>query len=321
MTGVVIARPSLLGRLSEQFRPAALAPTPGGDLRALADPRVSMPRVAAILAGLSVPLVLVTAPGQVSDGHSYAEIIALALILVSAMTLAANLPWTSWRPDALVAIVAGEVVFVATLNSLTGGGSSPYFALYAPVLALAGWYLSRSGLVSVIVLIAGTEIWRALVIEPDGAVTQLAIGLPLFALLGVIASVTAERLLAAIAVLRENQVQGVGTLDAVLKIGNDESVDPLDQLAEAAERVFRASAILVRLPRPQPSEGRAARPVVHGKGARIAIAGRENTYALLQVWRDIEFSAGDTRILALLAEVTARALDARRSSETEAVPG
>jgi hypothetical protein len=121
MTRALTARPSLLGRLAEQFRPTGSEnPAGPGDLRALADPRVSLPRVATILAGLTVPLVLVTAPGQISAGHSHAEIIALALILASAMALVANLPWTFWRPDALTGIVACDVVFVATLNMELG---------------------------------------------------------------------------------------------------------------------------------------------------------------------------------------------------------
>jgi len=205
---------------------------PRTDLRAIADPRRAYPRLAGMLAAVAVPVVLITAGSRVGSGFAFNDIVLLGAVFLAIAIAAARLTWAGRDERWLFAIVAMEVVFVASLNTMTGGGGSPYFALYAPVLALAGWYLSGDLVAAAILLVGSSEVWRALAIERTGGADQVTIALPFYAALAAISWLTAHRLTVALVTIRQAQVQTAAILDGIRAIG----AGPTDGRASSPSR-------------------------------------------------------------------------------------
>lgn len=273
------------------------------------DPRIQLPRAASFFAALVVPLVLLTARGEIGEGFFYRDIVALVVAFAVTTLAVQAVPWGRLPARALWLIVGLDVVFVASLSTITGGASSPYFALYAPVLAIAGWYLVPAETAVVILLIVATEGWRAVVLDPSGNLDQVSIGLPFFALLAGLASLSARRLKTALAVLRRDQVRTALVLDAVGEIGTDPTSDVIADLQRVAGRVFEGSAVV--LPLGIGDRELLGAPRVDGGYVRVPIVGSGAAHGLLQLWRPSPFSATEVRLAALLGEVAGRAADAK----------
>lgn len=289
-----------------------IAAQPGGDLPAIADPRVVYPRLAAILSAFAVPAVMVTAAGHVSRGFAFRDVVLLGSLLLVASVLAVRLDWSRRDERWLFAISSAQVVYVASLGTMTGGGASPYFALYAPVLALAGWYLRGELVALAVMLVGSTEIWRVVAIDRSGSADQVTIALPFFAGLAAVSWFTAHRLAGAIVTIRQGQVQTAATLDAVQAIGADPHDDPLGQLVVEARRVFGAQAGMVTFQDGATLDVGSPVPVTaEGGYVRIAVTGGRGNHGLLQLWREQPFDAMEVRLAGILAGAAAKAADAR----------
>src|SRR5262249_49837409 len=143
-----------------------------------------------------------------------------------------------------------------SLTTVTGGGRSAYFVLYAPILALAGWHLRRDWVAISVAAVAAVEWWRAEVLEGgQGNADQLFVALPLFAAIAVLAHLPAARLLGAIAVIRRDQRRTAETLEAIRAFAQTKATDPLAVAAAAAERIFASRARLVEFDPPAPGSG------------------------------------------------------------------
>lgn len=306
-----------------------VAAQPGGDLPASADPRATYPRLAVVLSAVAVPAVLATAAGHVSRGFGFSDVVALGAILLAVAAVSTRIGWTRHDERWLFAIVAAQVVYVASLGTMTGGGASPYFALYAPVLALAGWYLRAEFVALTVVLVASTEIWRAVAIERSGTADQVTIALPFFAGLAALSWFTADRLAGAIVTIRQGQVRTAATLDGVRAIGADVHDDPLGQLVVEAQRIFGGRAGIVTFQGTDMVDVEAAVPMTgHGGFLRIALSGARGNHGLLQLWREEPFEVNEIRLAGILAGAAARAADTRwlfdrvrEESERDALTG
>ena len=292
-----------------------VAAVPDGDLPATSDPRVSMPRAGALLALAAAPVVLLTASSEVATGYRYSDILTLMVGLVALSLALLRVPWRRVSDSWLLAIPAIQLVFVATLNTMTGGTASPYFALYAPILALAGWYLGPTQLLAVVGLAFGSELWRGIAVDPRGITDQVTIALPSFAVVALIAALTARHLGAVLVTMRRDQVLTARTLDGVRRIGAGLDDDPAAQLADETERAFGARATFVALP--LDAAGDEARPSIAADDGylRAPVAGASGVHGLLQMWRATPFSPSETRLVAILAEAAGRSLDHRRLFE------
>ncbi|GAC1666442.1 MAG: hypothetical protein NVS9B8_07880 [Candidatus Limnocylindrales bacterium] len=293
---------------------------PRTDLRAIADPRRAYPRLAAILAAVAVPVVLITAGPRVGSGFGFNDVVLLGAVFLAIATAAARLTWAGRDERWLFAIVAIEVVFVASLNTMTGGGGSPYFALYAPVLALAGWYLRGDLVAAAILLVGSTEVWRALAIERTGGAGQVTIALPFYAALAAISWLTAHRLTVALVTIRQAQVQTAAILDGVRAIGAGPTDDVLEQLVVEAERIFGGRAGLLAFQELAPSTQLLA-PTEAGGSLQIPVTGTRGTHALLHLWRDQPFAASEIRLVAILAGAAGKAADAHPLTRGPLGPG
>jgi diguanylate cyclase (GGDEF)-like protein len=291
-----------------------VAAVPDGDLPATSDPRVSMPRAGALLALAAAPVVLLTASSEVATGYRYSDVLTLIVGLVALSLALLRVPWQRVSDSWLLAIPAIQLVFVATLNTMTGGTGSPYFALYAPILALAGWYLGPTQLLAVVGLAFGSELWRGTVVDPRGITDQVTIALPSFAVVALIAALTARHLGAALVTMRRDQVLTAQTLDGVRGIGARLDDDPAAQLTSEAARVFGARATLVPLPLDGVGTERPGIAADDGY-LRAPVAGASGVHGLLQMWRATPFSPAETRLVAILAEAAGRSLDHRRLFE------
>ncbi|MBA2300084.1 MAG: GGDEF domain-containing protein [Chloroflexi bacterium] len=299
------------------------------DLAALPDPRRSYPRLVAVLTALTVPLILATAGAQVGGGYAFRDVVGLGIGLLAAAGLATRLPWTDHDGRWLGLIVAIQIVFVASLNTMTGGGGSPYFALYAPILALAGWYLRIDLVLASVALVAATEAWRAVAIETGGSAEQLMIALPLFAGLAAISWLTADRMSRAIVTVRHDQVVTAAVLEGVRAIGAEPTDDPIGQLVDECERIFGGRAGIVTFQGHASFELNVAVPTTGGAGyLRIPVSGARATHGLLQLWREEPFGVNEVRLAGILAGAAAKAADARwllervrEESERDALTG
>lgn len=317
--------PALLHRLG------VTSPEPGPidrDLPVTVDPRTTLPTATRVLAGATIPLVALTGSGWIGQGFAFRDIVALlawyavsTMLTTSPRTQRFGGPWPA-------AIIGAQLLFVVSLTTLTGGGASPYFALYAPVLAIAGWHLRPVAIVGTIALVGVLEVWRAVAVDQAGAVDQLLIGLPFYAAVGLLATLTARRLTTALLTIRQDQVRTADTLAAVHDLAADVAIDPLPELALVADRVFGASVTILPIEPAAARGSEAGRALADAVGLTVPISGSAATYALLQLERPVPFSSTEVRLIGILAGAAGRAVDAnrlfadlRRSAERDALTG
>ncbi len=312
MNAGLLRRPLLLAwRLPSLGRSAINEPT-GDDLPATTDPREALPRVSAVLSAVAIPVVAMSASAQVGAGFAYRDVVALLIAYAIATVCLVRVPWARLPAAWSGSLIGLQLLFVVSLTTLTGGGDSPYFALYAAVLVIAGWHLGSGPFLGVVASVAVIEAWRAVAVDGGGSFDQVTISLPFFGLLGLLSLVTARRLTAALLLLRQDQGRTSDTLIAVQHLAGDLGSDPLPELARAAERVFESRAMAISM---EPtSEGMRGAVVTRAGGSHltIAISGAVSTYGLLQLEREVPYSSTERRLAAILADTVGRALDAHR---------
>jgi hypothetical protein len=313
----VRSRPVLLPFLA-LGRPAVVLDT-DGDLPAMADPRVGLARGATILAALGIPIVALTAGAEVTRQHPLGEVGALLLGYAVVSVALAKIPWTTLAPQWSMAIQGVQLLFVVSLTSLTGGGASPYFAFYAPVLALAGWYLRREWVAATVGAVVAVECWRAFVVEGGlGSIEQVTIALPFFAAIAALAHLTARQLRSAIVTIRRDQIQTAETLTAVRAMAASSLADPLPALALAAGRIFGASARAIAFDQSAPSGSDLFAESDGGRRLSLAVASGSRVHGILELERSSSFSTMEARLAGILAGAAGHAAEARRRTHRRA---
>ena len=290
---------------------------PSVDLAPDADPRSRLPRALTLLAAVEIPLVLAGAVGQALP-LGYRDVVALVVIFAIAVAMLTLVPWRRIGEGWLLVPVGAHIVFVATLVALTGGGSSPFFVLYAPMLALAGWTLRGPDLVLVIGSVASTEVWRALAVARGESVDTLTIGLPVFVLLALLAYGTSGRLAAASALLRLDAVTSAGALETVRRI-EEGHADPYEQLAMEMGRLFRARSSV--LPLTDAAALRSYAATTDGGYLRVPIVGDARTHGLLQLWRTRDFTPTEVRLAEIVTQAAGGAIERRERAGGASVAG
>ena len=282
-----------------------------GDFPATPDPRTAMRWAVAVLATVAIPVVLLTVEPHLGPGIRYADVAALCICLAAATVVAFRVPWMRLDQNWLLLLIAIPIVFVAALNSLAGAGQSPYFVMYAPILAIAGWYLSGRQTALVIALVVGTELWRAVALDMSRSIDHLAIALPFIIVIAATASFTSRWLRLALAEVRRDQIRMSSTLDAVRRLGNDPEVGVLAQLERFAEKVFDAKAAAIRIGGRRLANVELTAALVDDYNATILVPGAHRLHALLRLEAPAGLSPNDVRLAAILAEAAGRTLDAQ----------
>lgn len=328
MIADIIRRPRLLSWNLSSVDGRAHAESTVDDLPAVSDTRDGLPRVTAVLAAVTIPVVALTAAAEVGAGFAYRDVVALLIAYAIATVVLVRVPWSTLPGAWSGSLIGLQLLFIVSLTSLTGAGESPYFALYAAVLAIAGWHLSSGAFVGVVGSVAIIEAWRALAVNASGSFDQVTIGLPFFGALGLLSLVTARRLTTVLVLLRQDQARTSATLEAVRDLAGDIDHYPLGALSQAAGRVFDSQATAVEI---SPTVAGSRGAVIARSGGRqltVAISGAASTYGLLHLERPLPYSSTERRLIAILADVAGRALDARRmfndlrqASERDALTG
>ena len=267
----------------------------------------------ALLCGLAVPIVLATAEGHLGAGMRYLDVVALCGVYAAATIAVVLVPWQRLNIRWSFVGAAVPVVFVASLSAMTGAGSSPYAALYAPILAIAGWYLPLGQVVALVALVVTTEIWRATAIDGSRSLDQLAMTLPFAVAVAVAASASARLLRKSLTSTRLDQVQMAATLDAIRNLGVDRASNLLHELERSMENIFDARATAVTLSAGRPAGYALVTAVLVGNVATVPVPGATKLHALLTLEGHREFTSHELRLAAILAEAAGRTLDAREA--------
>jgi diguanylate cyclase (GGDEF)-like protein len=314
----MIARDLLRGadRVSPKARLERLLAGPPidgrADLPAVNDHGDGLAEAMALLGAVSALTVLFTAGAVIGPGFAYSDVV----VLVAAQLVAAATSWRfSWQGVSerwLLALVGAQALFVASVITVTGGGSSPYLAFYAPVLALAGWHLRSAHAAIAVAVVVGTELWRTLVAGVQADVTQLAVSLPAFVLLAILARLTADRVTQAVVLNRRDQVRTAASLEAVRQLGDPQVSASAGDYAAIAGDVFGGHASIHTWG--DPADG----APVHGcpePGGRdhlqVAIRSSGATHGAIRLCRAEPFSASERRLAAILADAMGRAMEQR----------
>ena len=283
------------------------------DLPAIAHPALGLKRSVTALSVATLIIVAVTAPTRVSSDYTLSDVGTLLLLYAIGAFGVSRLPWGRLPASAAVAMVGVQVLFVATLTTVTGGGQSAYFVLYAPILALAGWFLRREWVLLTVVSVAVVESWRAMVVEGgSGNADQLLVALPLFAAIAGLAHLTAGHLLGAMATIRRDQRRTAETLAAVREMAAQRDADPLAVASAAAARIFDSRARLLAFEAPATDGAEILARSEHGRRLSVGITGATGTHAVLELERQEPFSITEARLAGLLGGTAGQAADGRR---------
>lgn len=309
------SRPMLFARAAAALRPPR--DLDGElDLPVLSDPVVGLQRSVTVLAIVTMIIVAVTAPARVSPAYTLSDVGALLLLYAIGTFAVSRLPWDRLPPTAAAVIVGTQLLFVVSLTTVTGGGNSAYFVLYAPVLVLAGWHLRRDWVVLAVASVAIVEWWRAMVVERGaGNADQLVVALPLFAAIAALAHLTAVQLHGAIATIRRDQLRTAETLAAVRELAGASVGDPVATAAAAAARIFGSRARLVTFDPPTGERAELLARSEEGRRLSIGISGSEGTRAVLELERAQPFSVTEARLAALLGGTAGQAAEGRPTGQ------
>ncbi|HUG86821.1 MAG TPA: hypothetical protein VMM13_19785 [Euzebya sp.] len=285
-----------------------------GDLPVTPDRGRQMHVGFALLCALAVPIVLATAEGHLGAGIRYPDVVALCGVYAAATIGLVLVPWQRFDIRWSFVGAALPVVFVASLSAMTGAGSSPYAALYAPILAIAGWYLPLGQVVALVALVVTTEIWRATALDGSRSLDQLAINLPFDVAVAVAASASARWLRKSLISTRLDQVQMAATLDAIRSLGVNPTSNVLRELERSMESIFDARATAVTLSASRPGGNAFPTAVLVGNVATVLVPGATRLHALVTLEGHSEFTSHELRLAAILAETAGRTLDARTAT-------
>ncbi len=304
-------RPALLARAMAGLQPARSVDGEV-DLPAMTDPAIGLQRSATVLSIVTLGIVALTAGDRVGAGYAASDVGALLVLYAIATLAISRLPRGTLPAIAAVMIIGVQILFVVSLTTVTGGGGSPYFALYAPILALAGWHLRRDWLVLAVGSVALVEWWRGMVVEAGrGSPDQLLVALPFFAAIAALAHLTSQRLFEAVVAIRRDQLRTAETLEAVRSLASSPGSDPLAAASAAAGRIFRSRARLVAFEPPAEEGGDLLSRTDHGRRISVAITSSAGTHGILELEREDPFSTTEARLAALLGGSAGQAVEAQ----------
>lgn len=304
-------RPALSARAAVGVRPVA-AVDGETDLPALGDPGVGLQRSATVLSIVMLGIVALTAGRRVDAGTELSDVGALLMLYALATVALSRFPWGASPSIAAVSNVGAQILFVVSLTSVTGGGSSPYFALYAPILALAGWHLRRDWVAAAVGCVVIVEWWRAMVVEGGrGGADQLLVALPFFAAIAAVAHLVSQRLLEAFVAIRRDQLRTAETLEAIRALASAPENDPLAAVSAAAGRIFKSRARVVAFEPPTPIGSDLLSRTDDRRRLSVSITGSAGTRGILELERDQPFSTTEARLAAMLGGSAAQAAEAR----------
>lgn len=275
-----------------------------GDTRPLTDLRASLPQAIAAIGLFSVGVTALTAAPSIGPGYATADLVVLLAFQLISTALVWRLPWWRVSETWLVAAIGLQVVFVGGVVTLTGGSTSPFVALYAPVLAVAGWYLRGSMLALTYALVLATEVWRAVMLDPLRSLQPIEVPLPVYGLVGLLGWMASRWATTAAVGSRRDQVRTAATLHAMRAIAVRGREEPVAALVGVAGRALVAEAWLA------PDEvGAGSSSHSCRQTDRFHIEVAMGGIGILHFCRAQQFSANEHRLAGILAGAIHQASD------------
>ena len=284
------------------------------DFPAITDRRVGLSESINALGLFSALIAALTAGAVIGSGYAYSDVVVLLSVQLASAVAIWKVPWRTASEVWLLAIIGLQVFFVACLIALTGGSASPYFALYAPVLALAGWHLRLAPLAIAVGIVAATELWRALLIDVTVRIEPLAVSLLVYGLLAALAWLMAQRSTISLVRNRRDQVRTAATLNAIRTLSERGADDPLEDLAELAAGVLDAQASLATAESGPAADGHAC-PGDRAAHISFPVSAVGAEFGELNLCREEPFSTSELRLASILADAIGRTLENRRLFE------
>jgi hypothetical protein len=297
----VIARDLAVGQLRETREAQR-------DLPALPDPRVGLAGSLSALGIFSAALVALTAGSAIGIGYAYSDVVVLLVVQLGAAVAIWRTPWRIVSEAWLVVAIGLQAVFAAALITLTGGSASPYFVLYAPILAFAGWHLRSTLLAPAVGLVVATELWRAYLGYADVSIAPIAVSLPVYVLLAVAARLASGRSTRFHLLNRRDQVRAASTVTALRAFADaGEREDGVERMADIAGGVFDARAGVIAQ---GDMGGSASHQCPAGEAVHLAVPLVVGSARLGHLWlcRAAPFATSERRLAQILADAMARTM-------------
>jgi hypothetical protein len=281
------------------------------DLPTLPDPRVGLAGSISAVGLFSAIVTALTAGSVIGAGYAYSDVVALLGVQLAAGIAIWRIRWRAAAEAWLLVVIGLQFVFVATLITLTGGAASPYFALYAPVLAVAGWHLRPAPLALALGLVAVTELWRAYAAGATVSIEPLAITLPIYGLLAVVMRIAAQRSTFFHVSSRRDQVRTAATLDALRGLADRPPRDRAEAMSELAllvGDVLEAQAwVTTDLDDRSVDDHRCMAPAMAHRSLPLA----DGSSAQVHVCRALALSSSEQRLAGILIHAAAISSRAR----------
>ncbi len=278
------------------------------DIPPIADGRESLPRAIAALAMFSVVVAALTAGPVIGATFAPRDLVLLLALHLGTAAVIWRVRWLSVSEPWLLAIIGLQVVLVACLITLTGGPASPYLAFYAPVIAIAGWYLRPTPLALAFALIASTELWRALVVDPGASLEPMLVSLPVYGLVGWLAWLASRWSITAAIGSRRDQVRAAATLHAVRAMAARGGDEPAEVLAAIAGRAMAAAAWLIPDAPHASGDGHACGSQGRDHAA-LPVVARGRSVGAIGFCRTQPFSTSELRLAAILTHAIGQTLE------------
>jgi hypothetical protein len=265
----------------------------------------------AAFAALAITVVLVAARSYLDLRIGYGELVVLSLGYGGASLGALLVSWSRLDRTLVLALLAAPIVYVASVSAATGGGSSPFVALYVPLLAIVSWHLSLRDALVAAALVVSTEVWRSWLLFGAESVLDLAVRLPFGVAIAIFACFSATHLRFALTEIRRDQVRMDAAVRALRELDSKPAPDVLAGLRRALAQVFDADVVASELDTARPRDREL---VAHSHEAGIVslvVGGPARVHGLVRIATSRQLSRQELRLAKLMTEAAGRIAEAR----------
>jgi hypothetical protein len=282
-----------------------------GDLPVTPDRGKALAWSLAAFAPMAITAVLVAAGPYLDPRIGYGEVVALSLGYGIATLGTLIVPWSRLERTWVVTLLAAPIVYTASISAVTGSDSSPFVALYAPLLAIVGWHLPLREALAAAALVVSTELWRTWVVDGTGSIVQLAVTLPFDVAVAIVACVAATHLRAALTEIRREQVRLDSALRALRELESNQAPDVIGELRRALAQVFEADVVAIEFDTARPRDRDLVAQSREAGTVSVVVGGPSRMIGVVRLATGRPLSHQELRLATLMADTAGRIAEAR----------
>lgn len=291
-----------------------------GDLPVTPDHGKALAWSLAAFAALAITAVLVAARSYLDPPIGYGELAVLSLGYGGASLGALLVSWSRLDRTWVLALLAAPIVYVASVSAATGGVSSPFVTLYAPLLAIVAWHLSLRDALVAGALVVSTEVWRTWVLDGAASVLELAVRLPFDVALAVLACFAATHMRVRYTEIRRDQVRMDAAVRAMRELESNPAPDVIGGLRRALAQIFDADVVAIELDTARPRDRQLVAHSSHEAGTvSLVVGGPSRIFGLVRLATGRQLSRQELRLATLMTEAAGRIAEARRGCNAHAI--